>query len=949
MLVLLLWIAGLSWAGHAAVASPSTSSPRESWALLAHADSLFRSRQPDSALVLLEPLQQESRSRNDDSLFQAVRMKQGEILATYGRAIPAEAALREVLAAVAATAQDAQAAVLRLRAMRWLAYTLELQGRMKESASYYDSTLELAQSLGDREHEGYARLGLAYHDLLAGQTATAVSGFEQAVARFRELGLHRYELVALNGLGRCHDALGDLDRARSVYTDVARRSQELGDPYTEARALNNLGALEFVLGDPAVAVEFYRRARDLHLAHGNPEGSIVPAKNIAVAQTYMGQYDAAARVLEEAASVCREQGYLGQRVMILEQLGIVRRLQGRLLESAALLREASIPNLDLDPLTRVRVAMGLAETLAAMDSVKVAIALLDEAAQEWRERTGSEGEVHLDLLTGELLFHAREFPQALSHLLRAENSARRLGLSMERIGPLTFGARCYRALGQPDSCLALLLRASGVWETLRGRSRDPEWRERLGIDAHLLYISLGDFLSEYPGDRPAPARARTAFESLQRFKARTLHERMIGPSCSPADTSLPWPEVSTRLEDVQQALEEGELFLDAYLGTDASLFFAVDRRECRVIHLPGREESSEPEGSPGLSSSLERFRGLLAHPPDDPGPAENQRFLDAAGAALGELLLSQAADLVSRCRRIIVAPDGPLNLIPLGAIGVPGTGGAETELLLARCEVVHVPSAALLVELRHRSSGNRAREDAAGLLAVAAGNGGPDSSLPGALGEARWLGRHFRHVDVRAQHAKAVRVEELSRYHVLHLATHTRLDDQRPWRSSIVVAASDSSREGRLRASDIASLRLGARLAVLSGCESAGGHVLSGEGVLGLTGAFAAAGVPAVIATLWPVQDRVTARLMKEVYISLGRGETVAAALRRAQLAMRDDPDTRHPFYWAGFVLVGDGSVRVDLQVRPWWMQPAVLILPVVLLAIGLLGAARLLRAGGHI
>jgi hypothetical protein len=119
--------------------------------------------------------------------------------------------------------------------------------------------------------------------------------------------------------------------------------------------------------------------------------------------------------------------------------------------------------------------------------------------------------------------------------------------------------------------------------------------------------------------------------------------------------------------------------------------------------------------------------------------------------------------------------------------------------------------------------------------------------------------------------------------------------------------------------------------------------VLSGEGVLGLTGAFAAAGVPAVIATLWPVQDRVTARLMKEVYVSLGRGATVAAALRKAQLAIRNDPATRHPFYWAGFVLVGDGSVRVGLQERPWWSRDAALILPVVLLAIGLLVAVGLL------
>jgi CHAT domain-containing protein len=111
-------------------------------------------------------------------------------------------------------------------------------------------------------------------------------------------------------------------------------------------------------------------------------------------------------------------------------------------------------------------------------------------------------------------------------------------------------------------------------------------------------------------------------------------------------------------------------------------------------------------------------------------------------------------------------------------------------------------------------------------------------------------------------------------------------------------------------------MHLPARLAVLSSCESAGGRVLSGEGVQGLTSAFLSAGVPTVLATLWRIDDRSTVRLITRFYEELASGQTAAGALGAAQESMREDPSTRWPYYWAGFVLVGDGETSVNLQRR---------------------------------
>jgi CHAT domain-containing protein len=198
------------------------------------------------------------------------------------------------------------------------------------------------------------------------------------------------------------------------------------------------------------------------------------------------------------------------------------------------------------------------------------------------------------------------------------------------------------------------------------------------------------------------------------------------------------------------------------------------------------------------------------------------------------------------------------------------------------------------------------------------------------------LGQRFANVDVRigAPATRSLREEDFARFELLHFAAHTRADDQHPWRSCIVLhpapvdaASPDPALDrsapggdafdddpGVLRASTLAGMRLPARLAVLSGCESGGGLALTGEGVLGLTSSLLTAGIPAVIATLWPVDDQTTASLMEAFYDHLAAGETVAAALRQAQLEVRGRTATAHPFYWAGFVVVGEGDVRVALR-----------------------------------
>jgi CHAT domain-containing protein len=109
-----------------------------------------------------------------------------------------------------------------------------------------------------------------------------------------------------------------------------------------------------------------------------------------------------------------------------------------------------------------------------------------------------------------------------------------------------------------------------------------------------------------------------------------------------------------------------------------------------------------------------------------------------------------------------------------------------------------------------------------------------------------------------------------------------------------------------LRATEIADLELDCDLVVLSACETGRGQLSSGEGIIGLSRSFFIAGARSVVVSQWAVSDISTAQLMKDFYQQLVNGAVKPAALREAKLLMLNGgSETRHPYYWAPFVIIG--------------------------------------------
>jgi CHAT domain-containing protein len=151
---------------------------------------------------------------------------------------------------------------------------------------------------------------------------------------------------------------------------------------------------------------------------------------------------------------------------------------------------------------------------------------------------------------------------------------------------------------------------------------------------------------------------------------------------------------------------------------------------------------------------------------------------------------------------------------------------------------------------------------------------------------------------------------ELANYRYVHFATHGLIDSRQPKLSKLALSQFDATGarvDGFLRLSDIYNLNLNADLVVLSACQTALGKEVRGEGLVGLTRGFMYAGAARVLASLWSVEDRATAKLMKSFYRNLLVEKRPAAeSLQRAQIELASKPQYRSPYYWAGFSLQGE-------------------------------------------
>ncbi len=756
-----LWVVILTLAmgrvGSAAGAIQTDSTAHERERALARIDSLWNAGELDSARAAIAPLLRVADAQGDSLLRLGLLIRDGLQRVSFGDALAGEPVLREALA----LAESLNDSTNLCSVLRWLGVAVSAGGRGAEATRYYERLLHLATVLGDPSHEAWARVGLAWEGRQAGRLDDAAQHYREAAVLFEETGEVEGSIWALNGRGLVLTDKGAYEEAAECYRQAVNNARGVDFKFMEAAALNNLGSLEYNLGDPGAAEEHFSRAYELQRALGHRREAIIPATNVALCQVDLGRFSEADSLLAVCLKDCEELGYVDLTGAVLSRLARSSREQGLHGEAAHQYRQALALGDKLSLDVGMNCLLGLARTLATMDSTEAALTVLEQGAERLAGIPHPEIRLRLNFGIGQMLLAGGHCGEALKVLRSVAHDAAQQGFSTHELAALVAAARCHRELDQSTEALALLHQAKRLWEAERGLPLDPEWREQRGGLVKGLYTELGwNLLEDRSVDRAH--RVRQAFNTLQTFKARTLQERMRGPG-----TEAEWPsaargeELATLAAVQDSALHPGEILLDAYLGPDVSLLFAVTPDTFTAVRLPPEKE---------LNPVLRAYYDIVSSPPESMLDASHREGITALGQNVAQLLFGEVRDLVGESKRILLVPDGHLNLLPVSALPTrsehDGTDGMK--------EYARIPSASILLGMR-REHRKITAPTAARILAVAGGRTPEGHELEGAVQEAKSLSRRYESADIlllsSARATPAPR--DFSAYDVLHFATHT--------------------------------------------------------------------------------------------------------------------------------------------------------------------------------
>jgi CHAT domain-containing protein/tetratricopeptide (TPR) repeat protein len=811
----------------------------------------------------------------------------------------------------------------------------------------YKLALDIFRRTGHIYQQALITLSIGFMLGESGDIPSALEYSHQAAQLFEQLGDQHMLARALNNTGGMEDLLGHPRNAFDAYGRALEIDRQVGDTGNEATVLGNIGKLHYDTGDWQQALDNYRQALDIYHRLGNVPRESYTLQNMGVAYQALGQLDQALELLQQALPLHRSTNDRRGEADTLRSLGNVY--------DALNQPAAAVENYELSLASRRLLGdrRGEADTLVALGLSQSRLAQTDIAAATLGKA------LELAQSTGERRIEAAAMRNLAENSLRAGKAAEaedwatrsvavyrelesRSGteLALEQL------ARAQSALGRLDPARRNMEQALQLIELTRTRADSEQLRASFFAshqEAYTFYIGL---LMRAYTTHADPALLAQAFETSERARARSLIEMLAasgtdlrrdadaallsrqhdvtqmlnakgarllttgnstGPAAatlkqeirglelesadleaairksSPRYASLVQPTTLTFEQMRREVLDPDTVFLEFSLAEPHSFLWIADRNGLSYRELPSRAV---------IETAARETMQLLVARQDVP--------LAAATRHLSELLFGTAAPAWLG-KRLVVAPDGALQTVPFAMLPMPGD--ATNQPLIARYEVVTLPSLSALAALRQEFQG---RAPAPKNVAVFAdpvfeaspsGNAGESRilehlaetpgmaegsvlrlripRLPYTRREADEILRaaghpqsSWRAVGVNASREAALS-GQLSHYRFVHFATHGYLDTERPSLSALVLSQVDALNhpvDGFLRVDDIYNLRLNADLVVLSACQTGLGKEVRGEGAMGLTRAFMYAGAPRVIVSLWNVNDRATAGLMGSLY-----------------------------------------------------------------------------------
>ena len=720
-------------------------------------------------------------------------------------------------------------------------------GRFALAVAHWSSAADLAAALGATELqiEALARRGEAYQAL--GYLSKSKADLTEALALAQTDSGDVLMARLRGGLGNAHSLSGDPDAARSELSTALAHARAAGNETLEARTLNNLGNLALFEGHFDQAAELYNQSRLTAGAAGDLQLQATATLNEAHALAALNDPATATARLEvaiQALTLLPDSSAKAQQLISAGQLALSLEQDAR--QSLPALRESAYRA--LSDARQTATAIGDARSQSyALGS----LGRLYERAERWDEALG---------LTRQALFLAQEI-----------NAPEILYLWQWQVG------RIKRAQGDRPAAIQAYQGAVATLRSIQADMVSSFDRGQASFDDSIRPVILGladlqlQAAQQHEDPTQTQALLREARRTVELLKAAEL-EDYFNDSCV-------------------AALRAKERPIDQMAPGTAALYPIIlpDRLELLLSLPDGLTRTSVPVPERQIQPVIGQFRRLLEK-------RTTRQYLTAARQLHGWLIAPiEGALTAHQVTTLVVVPSGALSTIPFAALH---DGEAH---LVERMAVAVVPGLTLL-EPRPIE-----RQDAAFLLSGLTESVQGFPSLPYVDAELSNVQEIFGGTLFKDQDFLLINVkEELERspYTVVHVASHAQIE---PNVADSFLLAYD----GKLTMDGLEEFVKLSRfrnepieLLTLSACSTAGGDV---RAALGLAGIGIKAGARSALASLWFINDESTARLVSAFYRELERPETSKAeALRQAQLSLLTTYRTRHPGYWAPFLLIGN-------------------------------------------
>lgn len=711
-----------------------------------------------------------------------------------------------------------------------------------------------------------------------------------------DYGSNRGIGIGQTNVGGVYVSLGDPQKALECFKEALPHWRAANDVWGEARVLHRMGLVYELLGDTQAALGHYGQALPLWRKTADRWNEALTLNNIGAVYGSLVDYQQAMDHLDQALKIRRALGNRNGEATTLYNIARIERDRGNL----AISRER------------------IEEALRLIEYVRTSV-VDQELRSSYFVAVHQYYELYIGLLMQLHRLDSRGGFDAAALQASERGRARSLvEMLMEARADIRQGVD-----------IGLVEREQSLQRRLNARAytNNPPAKRR---DAHELTKELEQVIAD-----------------LQQVQAQIK-------SASPRYAALTQPQALKVSEIQQQVLDSNTMLLEYALGEERSFVWAVSDDSIASFPLPSRAviEAEARLVYELLTARSRRSKGETARQWRATIARADREYIRAAGR-LSQMILGPLAPLLGK-KRLLVVADGALHYVPFPAIPVPHT---RNRPLIADHEIVSLPSASTLAVLRRELTGRPPAKKTLTVLAdpvfsvdddrvqnPAKSKRRSDESPRPATAALRDLHTALRDVGVEdlatglpRLYGTRLEAEQLERlappperlivldfdasretaasgrladYRIVHFASHALVDTKHPELSGIVLSLVDEHgrpTDGFLRAHEIYNLKLPAELVVLNGCRTGLGKEVRGEGLIGLTRGFMYAGAARVLVSLWSIDDRASADLMRRMYGKmLGRERlSAAAALRAAQVEIWRE-GSYSPYYWAGFSLQGE-------------------------------------------